>query len=196
VVSSRQFEAAAYATSIDDLFARLERDETAPAHRSDRASHQIFWRDNLGARGRDASRRKGCRAHGIVRRLARGAIELDRGTVPLAANALCIDCTGKRIHLAADESRSSMGRGSLFSWSVPASPVSAPPSWLMWKPPITMRSQKNELCTPLRLPSTNVDWLRWALADLRNARRWGADKDLRRWVAGASSVGCGRRQHR
>jgi hypothetical protein len=31
--------------------------------------------------------------------------------------------------------------------------------------------------------SSDLDWLRLILADLRSGRRWGADKALRRWVS-------------
>jgi hypothetical protein len=43
--------------------------------------------------------------------------------------------------------------------------------------------EKNELCLPMQVGSTDLDWLHLALADLRAGRRWGADKALRRWVS-------------
>jgi hypothetical protein len=57
-------------------------------------------------------------------------------------------------------------------------------------------AEKNELCLPVQVGQSDLDWLHLTLADLRSGRRWGADKALRRWVSehrlsgsGAGSAG-------
>ncbi len=42
---------------------------------------------------------------------------------------------------------------------------------------------KNQLCVPLPHPDTDVDWLRLALADYGNQRRWLDDPDLSAWLS-------------
>ena len=38
---------------------------------------------------------------------------------------------------------------------------------------------KNDLCAPISTPDVAADWLRNMLSDLRNAKRWAAEKALR-----------------
>jgi hypothetical protein len=44
---------------------------------------------------------------------------------------------------------------------------------------------KNEHCTPVPQPDTDVDYLRTTLADLVNGARWARDTDLRAWLRNA-----------
>jgi hypothetical protein len=177
----KQLEAAAYATSIDDLFARLERDgqllridPTVRPTKYSGATISVQEVEMLRAI-KDVVRR------GFVRRIARNAIVLDGGTVPGTADALYIDCTGRAFTsrptvpvFDGDRITIQLVRGGLTCLSAAfVAHVEAK---------YRDQAEKNELCTPVVLPGTDVDWLRWALGDLRNARRWGADKDLRRWV--------------
>ena len=118
---------------------------------------------------------------GFVRRIAREAIVLDGGTVPSAADALYIDCTGR-----AFTARPTVPvfDGDRITIQLVRAGLTCLSAAFVAHVEATYRDQaeKNELCTPIALPSTDVDWLRWTLGDLRNARRWGADKELRRWV--------------
>ena len=46
-------------------------------------------------------------------------------------------------------------------------------------------AQKNELCTPIPYPTTDVDWLRVTLTNSVNAARWNTDPKLMAWLQGA-----------
>lgn len=179
--SLRQYEAAAEATSLDDLFVRLEAcgrllriDRTVRPTKYSGATISAAEVEMLRA-VKDVVRK------GFVRRIARDAIVLDDGTVPAVAASLYVDCTasaftsrppvpvfdGNRITIQ-------LVRAGLTSLSAAfVAHVEAGYS---------TEAEKNELCKPVLLPSTDVDWVRWLLGDLRNAKRWGADKALRRWV--------------
>ncbi|HET9584059.1 MAG TPA: hypothetical protein VFP38_08420, partial [Bradyrhizobium sp.] len=50
---------------------------------------------------------------------------------------------------------------------------------------------KNDLCAPISTPDVAEDWLRNMLSDLRNAKRWAAEKALRTWVAEHRLSGAG-----
>ena len=50
---------------------------------------------------------------------------------------------------------------------------------------------KNDLCAPIPTPDVAADWLRNMLSDLRNAKRWAAEKALRTWIAEHRLSGAG-----
>jgi len=54
-------------------------------------------------------------------------------------------------------------------------------------------SMKNELCTPVPHPDSEVDFLRSNLANSLNARRWGQDAELQEWLKDARLDGFARR---
>ena len=52
---------------------------------------------------------------------------------------------------------------------------------------------KNELCTPVPHPDSEVDFLRSSLANTLNAMRWGQDAELKGWLKCARLDGFSRR---
>ncbi len=186
----KRFEAAAEATSIDDLFVRVERagqllrvDRSVRPTKYSGATISINEVEMLGAI-KDVVRM------GYVRRIARDAIVLDQGSVPAVAGALYVDCTGRAFTsrptvpiFDGDRITIQLVRAGLTCLSAAfVAHVEAA---------YQDEKEKNELCAPLKLPSTHVDWVRWVLGDLRNARRWGADKELRRWMEEHPLTGAG-----
>lgn len=177
----KQFEAAAEAASLGDVFERLEQtrqilrvDRTA---RPSKFSGATISEHEIGmlAAIEDVVRK------GYVRRIGRDAIVLDGGEVPAHAASLYIDCTGR-----AFTSRPTVPvfDGSRINVQLVRSGLTCLSAAFVAHVEVAYQddAMKNDLCSPILLPSTDVDLLRWMLADLRNARRWGADKDLRRWV--------------
>ena len=49
----------------------------------------------------------------------------------------------------------------------------------------TDNALKNELCTPVPHPDTDVDFLRTSVANSLNAARWSQDSELTEWLANA-----------
>jgi hypothetical protein len=179
--SLKQYEAAAAATSLDDLFTRLEEsgrvlriDQSVRPSKYSGATISLAEVEMLRTIT-DVVRK------GFVRRIAREEIVLDQGTVPGSPDALYIDCTARAFTsrpvvpvFDGDRITVQLVRAGLTCLSAAfVAHVEAAYS---------NEAEKNELCAPVLLPSTETDWVRWALGDLRNARRWGADKALRRWV--------------
>jgi hypothetical protein len=177
----KRFEAAAEATSIDDLFARLERaeqllriDQSVRPSKYSGATISVPEVEMLRSI-KDVVRM------GYVRRIARDAIVLDHGSVKSTADALYIDCTGSAFTSRPpvpvfDGNRITIQLVRAGQTCLSAAFVARVEAAYQDE------GEKNDLCAPLRLPSTHLDLVRWMLGDLRNARRWGADKELRRWM--------------
>lgn len=179
--SLKQYEALAEATSLDDLFVRLERsgrvlriDRSVRPTKYSGATISLAEVEMLRAI-KDVVRK------GFVRRIARDAIVLDEGTAPADRDALYIDCTARAF--TSQPSVPVFDGNRITVQLVRAGLTCLSAAFVAHvEAAYNDAAEKNELCAPVRLPSTDVDWAHWAFGDLRNARRWGADKPLRRWV--------------
>jgi hypothetical protein len=186
----KRFEAAAEATSIDDLLERLEQrgqllriHQSVPPTKYSGATISFQEVEMLRAI-KDVVRM------GYVRRISRDVIVLDQGSVQASADALYVDCTGSAFTsrptvpvFDANRIMIQLVRAgqTCLSAAVTAHVEAA----------YQDEKEKNELCAPFRLPSTHIDLVRWMLADLRNAKRWGADREFRRWVEQHPLTGAG-----
>jgi hypothetical protein len=185
-----QFEAAAEATSVADLFERLE--GGGQMLRIDRTVWPTAFRgatlSNLEVEAlrtiKDVVRK------GRVRRIERDAIVLERGKVDVTPDDLYVDCTAKAF----------IGR--------PPVPVfngnqitlqSVRPGRLSFSAAFIAHVEavydddaiKNDLCAPIPNPDISIDWLRNMLSDLRNGRRWVTEKALQPWIAAHRLSGTG-----
>ncbi|AYE96260.1 hypothetical protein C0J29_17060 [Mycobacterium paragordonae] len=177
-------EAIEAATSIEDLFDRLEAAGTLlrldPSvrprmYRCATVSEQEF--EQL-RRIEDVVRM------GHVQRIEPTAIVLDEGSITSSPSALYIDCTadgaperpavpvfdGDRMTLQAVR-----GCQQVFSAAFIAHVEFA----------YQGDALKNELCPPIPHPDRDVDWLRLTRSDLRNFARWLDDPDLTDWLSSA-----------
>lgn len=177
-------EAIEAATSIEDLFDRLEAAGTLlrldPSvrprmYRCATVSEQEF--EQL-RRIEDVVRL------GHVQRIEPTAIVLDEGSITSSPSALYIDCTadgaperpavpvfeGNRMTLQAVR-----GCQQVFSAAFIAHVEFA----------YQDDALKNELCPPIPHPDRDVDWLRLTHSDLRNFARWLDDPDLTDWLSSA-----------
>jgi len=177
-----QLEAAAEATSIDDLFDRLER--SGQLLRIDPAVRPTMFRGATISAAEVGMLRTiaNVERKGHVKRLERGAIVLDRGTVDCASDALHIDCTASAFGrppivpvFSGNRITIQMVRGGQMCLS--ASLIGH------LEAAYADDAEKNELCQPIPMPNAATDWALFRLADLRSGRRWASDKALRRWMA-------------
>jgi hypothetical protein len=170
------------ATSVEDLFARLE--GSGNLLRLDPDVRPTMYRCATVSRAElDQLRRIDDVVRlGRVERIAPGAIELTLGTVAAPEAALYVDCTadglerrpavdvfdGDRITL-----QSVRGCQQVFS------------AGLIAHLEVTRGDDaaRNELCGPVPHPNTDVDWLTMTLAEHRNEMRWLADAELLDWLA-------------
>lgn len=181
---AKQTEAILGATSIDDLFNRLE--SSGRLMRFDPAIRPTMYRCATVTRAELEQLRsiKDVVRLGHVQGIEANAIVLDRGTVSADASTLYIDCTADGL-----ERR--------------------PPAGVFDRDRITLQTVrgcqqvfsaafighveafceddaiKNELCTPVPHPDADVDWIGMTVAYNRNLLRWLDDRELMSWLDGA-----------
>jgi hypothetical protein len=121
---------------------------------------------------------------GRVRRITADAIELDGGTVPATPGALYIDCTADGLERRPEAPVFAPGRITLqairtcqqvFSAALIAHVEAA----------FDDDAVRNEICKPVPHPDSDLDWLRFTIANDQNALRWNQDEGLRNWLANA-----------
>ena len=177
-----RIEAMTLATSVEDLFDRLE--TAGSLLRVDPTVRPTMYRcATVTTAELDQLRRiTDVVRLGHVTSIEPGKILLEHGEIPTDASILHIDCTadgaeqrpatavfdGDRITL-----QSVRGCQQVFSAALIAH-VDATQS---------DEQTKNELCTPIPHPSTDLDWLRISAADNRNQMRWLADPELATWLS-------------
>lgn len=185
-----QLEAAAEASSIEDLFERLE--ARGQMLRIDQAVTPTVYRGaTLSVREVEAlGAIKDVVRKGYVRRIERGSVVLDEGTIDGGPDDLFIDCTAKAFGRRPpvpifDGSKITLqpvraGRVSLSAAVIGHVEAS-----------YSDDAVKNDLCVPIPTPDVIADWPRDMLADLRISQRWTAEKALRPWMAAHRLTGAG-----
>lgn len=177
-----QLEAAALATSVDDLFDRLER--TGQLLRLDPAIRPTMYRcaTVTVAEVEQLRRIPNIVRMGHVTSIAPGTMALDDGTVAMPENTLYVDCSadglgarprlpvfaGDRITLQPVRTCQQVFSAALIGHVEAA---------------YADEAEKNEICTPIPHPDTELDWLRTTLANAINTARWGRDPKLTGWIA-------------
>ena len=179
-----QMEAIAGAESIDALFDGLE--ETGQLLRLDPNVSPTMYRcaTVTQAELEQLRRIRDIVRLGRVQRIEPDRIVLDDGAVESALDRVYIDCSadglarrdpvpvfdGKRMTLQAVRTCQQV-----FSAAFIAHVESRDAN----------DEQKNELCTPVPHPDSDIDWLRTTLANGLNQARWSQDAELSDWLANA-----------
>jgi hypothetical protein len=179
-----RLQSTAAATSVDDLFERLE--ATGNLLRLDPSVRPTMYRCATVSRTEltQLQRIGNIIRMGRVERIEPDTITLTGGTISANPSALYIDCTadglerrqattvfdGERITL-----QSLRGCQQVFSASLIAHIEATHDDDLA----------KNQLCTPVPHPNTDLDWLHMTLAEQRNEMRWIEDPQLMDWLGSA-----------
>lgn len=179
-----QYEAVMAATSVDDLFARLE--ACGRLVRLDPAVRPTMYRCATVSQGELAELRSIRRVvrMGRVRRIDPEAITLDDGAVATTADTLHIDCTADGLERRPELAVFADGRITLQSVRTCQQVFSAALIGHV-EGAYSDDAIKNDLCRPIAHPDTDLDFLRTTIADSRNERRWAEDAGLQRWLDGA-----------
>jgi len=181
---AQQVEASALATSIDDLFERLE--ATGQLLRLDDTVRPTMYRcatvtlaELEQLRRIDAIVRLG-----RVRSIGAGEIVLDNGSIPTSPDVLHIDCAADGIERRPavpvfDRDRITLQNVRTCQATFSAAFIGhAETSY-------STEAEKNELCTAIPYPDSDIDWLRTALANTLNIVRWRSDSALNSWLGGS-----------
>ena len=179
-----QMEASALATSVEDLFDRLE--TSGQLLRLDDAVRPTMYRcatvtvseleelrriDNIVRLGR-------------VRSIGPQAIVLENGSVPTSPHVLHIDCTADG--LARRPAIPVFGNGRITLQSVRTCQPTFSAAFIGHiEAAYQDEAERNELCTAIPHPDSDIDWLHLTLANAINTARWNSDSDLGAWLRGS-----------
>lgn len=184
-------EAIAQATSVEDVLQRVE--ACGQLIRFDDKVWPTMYRCATVTRAELAQLRRvrDVIRKGHVQRLTAEKIVLDQGEAPTSLSTLHIDCTADGLQ------------------NRPAKPVFSGPEITLQavrtcqqvfsaafiarvESTYTEESVKNELCTPVPHPDSEVDFLRCTLVNARNAFRWAQEPELNSWLQTARLDGYNR----
>jgi len=176
-----QMEAFAKATSIDDLFERLEACEAMlriyPDHKPSMFHYATM------SKGEIAILRKISNVIrlGHVQAVERDALVLTKGRVALPGNTVCIDCTASAV-----EKRPTLPifQGNKITPQLVRIPLPTFSAALVAYVEAHYESdtQKNQLCTPVPFPDDLESYPHSTLVSMMNQFAWNQDKALRSWI--------------
>lgn len=177
-----QLEASAQATSVDDLFERLER--AGSLLRLDPAVRPSMYRCATVTQAEVAELRRipNIVRMGHVQSIRPREITLDAGSVAVPDDTMFIDCSadglgarpavpvfeGDRITLQAIRVCQPTFSAALIGHVEAA---------------YTDEAEKNDLCTPIPHPDAAIDWLTTTMLNTINTARWARDRELTKWIA-------------
>lgn len=181
-----QCRAIKQATSIDDLYLRLE--AAGCLLRIDETVEPTMYRCAIVSRGElDQLRQiRNVVRMGRVQSVQPGQVVLDGGTIDTDPNALYLDCSADGIGLR--EATPVFSPGAITLQSVrtcqPAfsAAVTARVEAMNFGGGDTDDDTRNDYCRPVPHPTNPVDWLTMSLAFNHNQLRWFDDPDLTHWL--------------
>ncbi|MGH7437230.1 MAG: hypothetical protein ACRENE_16260, partial [Polyangiaceae bacterium] len=178
---SLQLEASAQATSVEDLFARLE--AAGQMLRVDpRVTPTMFRGPTLSTGELQPLRQiENVVRLGKVRRVESDRIVLDCGTVPTSVRNLHVHCAAEGLNPAPEKPIFEADRITLQSIRIGLLPFA---SALVAHLEATRDDveQKNRLCPPNRQPNVPLDWLKGMIVGMKAANLWSQDADLAAWL--------------
>lgn len=185
-----QVEAAAQATSVEDLFERLER--TGQLLRIDQRVTPTMFRGPTVSEGEVAQLRQiaGTVRLGKLRRIEASELVFDEGRVPTSPRHLHVHCAAPGLNPAPAVPIFTEGTITLQSIRTGLIPFNAALIGFVEARREDV-AEKNRLCPPNRQPNTPLDWLRGTLNGLQADAMWGKEPDIAQWLE-ASRLNTGR----
>ncbi len=186
-----QMEAFARATSIDDLFLRLEACAALLRIHPERTPGMFHLATVTPAEAALLRRVEQVIRLGRVRSITPAQMVLDKGSVPVAAGTVFVDCTASAVEPRPLQPIFQQGRIVLQMVRLPQPAFSAAlTAWVEARD--SSDEDKNRLCGTVPFPHTLADYPRAMLATMRNQAQWGQDKELRKWVRESRLDGFGK----
>jgi NAD(P)-binding Rossmann-like domain len=188
---AQQMEAFAQATSLDDLFLRLE--ACGFLTRIDPTRQPGMFHFATVAPGEvDVLRR----IHNVIRKGRVQSIEHDRlvldgGTEPMPANTLYIDCTASAVEARPVQPIFQPDKIVLQVVRVPLPTFSAALIAYV-EAHYEGDAKKNSLCASVPFPNRLRDYPRTVLVSMSNQAQWAQDKTLRNWIRDSRLDGFGK----
>ena len=176
-----QFEAVAQATSITDLFDRLEAGGVLV--RIDKnVRPKMFHGATVSQLELEELRRiKNVVRLGRVKSISAEEIVLDQGSIPTSPNQLYVDCSASAISNL--EIKPIFEEGLITPQTVRSyQPVFSAAFIAHVEAAYENDKKRNEICQVVPLPNHDTDWLRMLSVFMMNQFNWSQDKALRKWL--------------
>jgi NAD(P)-binding Rossmann-like domain len=172
------------ATSIDDLFARLEM--TSVLTRIDPRIKPTMYRCAIVS---DAELEQLRRVTNVVRKGHVNAIEADRiildeGEIPTSPQHFHVHCSADGIPRL-PEQPIFQGNRIKVQYVRTCQPTFSGAFVAHVEATLSSDEEKNALCRPVPIPDAPIDWLRIILATYQNRAAWENHADLLKWLHGA-----------
>ena len=177
-----QFEAIAAASSIDDLFDRLE--SAGVLLRIDTSVKPKMFHGATISQDELAQMRRITNVirMGRVSHIGRDEISLQKGTIKTTPNTVHVDCSASPIT-------------NLHTKPIFQGDVITPQTVRSYQPIFSAaliahieatretEQEKNQLCGVVPLPNLDTDWIRLMVPFMMNQYQWSRDSDIREWLA-------------
>ena len=184
-------EAFAKATSIDDLFERLEACEAMLRIYPDHKPTMFHYATMSKGEIKILRKIETVIRLGHVQAVERDSLQLAQGRVALAEGTVCIDCTASAV-----ERRPALPifNGNKLTLQMVRIPQPAFSAALVAYVEAHYEDDvaKNKLCTPVPLPDDLPSYLPTTLVSMMNQFAWGQDKALRAWIHNSRLDGFGK----
>jgi len=188
---ARQMEAFAKATSVDDLFLRLEACGAMLRIDTDRMPGMFHLATMSTAEIEVLRRIHNVIRLGRVQALQADQILLDQGRLDVPGNTLFIDCTASAI---VERPMQPVFQAHTIVPQLLRVPLIAFSAAMTAYVEIHYADDaaKNRLCAPVPFPHTPDDYPRTIMANMLNQFQWGQDKTLRAWIRESRLDGFGK----
>jgi len=178
---ANQLEAIAQATSISDLFERLEKTEVL--FRLDAAvTPQMFHGATVSRDEVEQLRQiKNVVRKGRITRIEQDQIQFINGSTATTPKALYIDCSARAVPVT--ESYPVFDGDTITVQTVRSyQPVFSAAFIAHIEATYDDQDHKNDICQIVPLPNHDTDWLLGMAAQMRNQYRWSQEPGLREWL--------------
>ena len=186
-----QFEAAAKAESIPDLFDRLEKAKVL-LRLDPNVKPLMYHGATVSELELEELRRiKHIVRLGRVKSIGLNSIELDTGTIDTNPNTVHVDCSASAI---TNLEMKPVFEDKLITPQTVRSvqPVFSAAFIAHVEATYEGTKKKNQLCGVVPLPNHDTDWIRALVALMMNQYTWNQDKDLKKWLLSNRLDGFGR----
>jgi NAD(P)-binding Rossmann-like domain len=190
-----QMECFANASSVDDLFARLEAADLMLRIYPDHKPSMFHFATMSKGEVEVLRRIKNVVRMGRVQSIEPDALVLDGGRVAIDAGTLCIDCTASAVEPRAMQPIFQPNKIVLQLVRAPLPTFSAAMIGYVeahYGDGDHSDAQKNLLCGNVPFPETLAGYVRTMMANMMNQAQWGQDKTLRDWMRSSRLDGFGK----
>ncbi|MFK7800140.1 MAG: NAD(P)/FAD-dependent oxidoreductase [Anaerolineae bacterium] len=179
-------EAMRDATSVDDLFLRMEAAGTMLRIDPDVTPRMYHYATISDGEIAQLRRIKSVVREQRVDRIEAAQMVMVSGeTVPVAPQTLYIDCTARAVEFEGESTKPVFEPGLITLQAVFAPLVTYSAAVIAYvEANFESDKEKNSLCLPVQLADTPEEWIQSTLGNMMNSYNWSQNKELNKWANG------------